>query len=101
MGPTVVPTDSVICAIQEDMLLTTVHLHTFPLNRPPIFMGLPLTQDRNSPKGILIELGVRWYEGGNVMIHLLHHRVYLSLFYARLIYCGDYIPTTGTIVCTL
>jgi hypothetical protein len=24
-----------------------------------------------------------------------------SLFYTRLIYCGDYIPTTGTIVCTL
>jgi hypothetical protein len=59
MGPAFVPSDSVVCAIQEDILLTTVHLHTFPLNRPPISMGLPLTQDRNSPRGVLIELGVR------------------------------------------
>jgi hypothetical protein len=83
MGPAFVLPDSVVCAIQEDMLLTIVHLHTFPLNRPPISTGPPLTQDRISPRGILIELGVRWYEGGNVTIHLLHHRVYLFSFLCK------------------
>jgi hypothetical protein len=72
--------DSVVCTIQEDTLLTTVHLHTFPLNRPPIFMGLLPTWDRICPRGVLIELGVRWYEGGNVTIHILSHRVYLFSF---------------------
>jgi hypothetical protein len=80
MGPAFVLPDSVVCAIQEDMLLTIVHLHTFPLNRLPISTGPPLTQDRISPRGILIKLGVRWYEGGSVTIHLLHHHIYLFSF---------------------
>jgi hypothetical protein len=58
MEPAFAQPDSVVCAIQEDTLLMIVHLHTFPLNRPPISMGLPLTQERNSLRGVLIELGV-------------------------------------------
>jgi hypothetical protein len=58
MGPVSAQPDSVLCVIQEDMLLMAVHLHSFPLNRPPIFTGLLPTWDRNSLRGILIELGV-------------------------------------------
>jgi hypothetical protein len=72
--------DNVICAIQEDMWLTTVRLHTFQSLRPPISMGLLPTLDRSSSRGILIELGVHLYKGGNVTIHILHHHVYLFSF---------------------
>jgi hypothetical protein len=56
--PNSVQPDSVVCAIQEDTLLTIVHSHTFPLNRPLISTGLLPTRDRISPRGVLIELGV-------------------------------------------
>jgi hypothetical protein len=58
MEPDFVQLDSVVCAIQEDTWLTTVHLHTFQSPRPPISMGLLQTPERNLPRGILIELGV-------------------------------------------
>jgi hypothetical protein len=80
MVPNFVQFDSLVCTIQENMWLITVHLHTFQLNRPPISMGLIPTWDRNCHRGILIELGVRLYEGGNVTIHILHHCVYLFSF---------------------
>jgi hypothetical protein len=72
--------DNVVCAIQEDMWLTTVHLHTFQSNRPPISMGLLPTPDKSSPRGVLIALGVRLYKGGNVTVHIVHHCVYLFSF---------------------
>jgi hypothetical protein len=80
MEPDSVQLDYVVCAIQENMWLTTVHLHTFQSLKPPISLGLLQTSDRNSPRGILIELGVRMYEGGNVTVHILSHRVYLFSF---------------------
>jgi hypothetical protein len=83
MEPDFVQLDYVVCAIQEDTWLTTVRLHTFQSPRPPISLGLLQTPDRNSPRGILIELGVRMYEGGNVTVHLLSHRVYLFSFLRR------------------
>jgi hypothetical protein len=83
MEPDSVQLDYVVCAIQEDTWLTTVHLHTFQSPRPPISLGLLQTPDRNSPRGILIELGVRMYEGGNVTVHLISHRVYLFSFLRR------------------
>jgi hypothetical protein len=43
-------------------------------------MGLLQTPGRNLPRGILIELGVRLYEGGNVTVQMLHHRMYLFSF---------------------
>jgi hypothetical protein len=58
MEPNSVQLDYVVCAIQEDMWLTTVRLHTFQSLRPPISLGLLQTPDRNSPRGVLIELGV-------------------------------------------
>jgi hypothetical protein len=83
MEPDSVQLDYVVCAIQEDTWLTTVRLHTFQSLRPPISLGLLQTPDRNSPRGILIELGVRMYEGGNVTVHILSHRVYLFSFLRR------------------
>jgi hypothetical protein len=80
MEPDFVQLDSVVCAIQEDTWLTTVHLHTFQSPRSPIFMGLLQTLGRNLPRGILIELGVHLYEGGNVTVHMLHHHMYLFSF---------------------
>jgi hypothetical protein len=83
MEPDSVQLDYVVCAIQEDMWLTTVRLHTFQSLRPPMSLGLLQTPDRNSPRGILIELGVRLYKGGNVTVHILSHRVYLFSFLRR------------------
>jgi hypothetical protein len=83
MEPDSVQLDYVVCAIQEDTWLTTVRLCTFQSLRPPISLGLLQTPDRNSPRGILIELGVRLYEGGNVTVHILSHRIYLFSFLRR------------------
>jgi hypothetical protein len=83
MEPDFVQLDYVVCAIQKDTWLMTVRLHTFQSLRPPISLGLLQTQDRNSPRGILIELGVRLYEGGNVTVHILSHHVYLFSFLRR------------------
>jgi hypothetical protein len=58
MEPDSVQLDYVVCAIQEDTWLTTVCLRTFQSLRPPISLGLLQTPDRNSPRGVLIELGV-------------------------------------------
>jgi hypothetical protein len=58
MEPDSAQLDYVVCAIQEDTWLTTVRLHTFQSLRPPISLGLLQTPDRNSPRGVLIELGV-------------------------------------------
>jgi hypothetical protein len=80
MEPDSVQLDYVVCAIQEDMWLMTVCFHTFQSLRPPISLGLLQMPDRNSPRGILIELGVRMYEGGNVTVHILSHCVYLFSF---------------------
>jgi hypothetical protein len=83
MEPDSVQLDNVVCAIQEDTWLTTVHLHTFQSLRLPISLGLLQTPDRNLPRGTLIELGIRLYEGGNVTVHILSHRVYLFSFLHR------------------
>jgi hypothetical protein len=83
MEPDFVQLDNVVRAIQEDTWLTTVRLHTFQSLRPPISLGLLQTPDRNLPRGTLIELGVRLYEGGNVTVHILLHRVYLFSFLRR------------------
>jgi hypothetical protein len=58
MEPDSVQLDYVVCAIQEDTWLMTVHLHTFQSLRPPISLDLLQTLDKNSPRGILIKLGV-------------------------------------------
>jgi hypothetical protein len=83
MEPDSVRLDYVVCAIQEDTWLTTVRLHIFQSLRPPISLGLLQIPDRNSPRGVLIELGVRMYEGGNVTVHILSHHVYLFSFLRR------------------
>ena len=63
------------------MLLTIVRLMFFPLSRLPISLGIPLIQDRHPPHGVLIEPGVRLYEGGNVTICLLTHGIFLLSFF--------------------
>ena len=65
------------------MSLTIVHLMFFPLSKLPISLGIPLTQDRRLPHGILIEPGVRLYEGGNVTICLLSHGIFLLSSFHR------------------
>ena len=53
-----VPLKFVTYAIKEAISLTIVCLIFFPLNRLPISLGIPLTQDRHLPHGVLIEPGV-------------------------------------------
>ena len=65
------------------MSLTIARLLFFPLNRLPISLGIPLTQDRHLPHGVLIEPGVRLYEGGNVTVCLLSHGIFLLSFLRR------------------
>ena len=44
-------------------------------------LGIPLTLDRSSPHGVLIEPGVRLYKGGNATICLLTHGIFLLSFF--------------------
>ena len=52
-------------------------------SRLPISLGLPPRSNWNIPYGVLIEPGVRLYEGGNVMVCLLANSVFLFSFYRR------------------
>ena len=65
------------------MSLTIAQLLFFPLSRLPISLGIPLTRDRRLPHGVLIEPGVRLYEGGNVTVCLLLHGIFLLSFSCR------------------
>ena len=69
--------------IEEATSLTIVCLMFFPLSRLPISLGIPLIRDRHLPHGILIEPGVRLYEGGNVTVYLLTHGIFLLSFFRR------------------
>ena len=76
-----VPLELVIYVIEEVTLFKIVCLMFFPLSRLPISLGIPPTLDRSMPHGVLIEPGVRLYEGGNVKICLLYNGIFLfSLF---------------------
>ena len=75
-----VPLEFVMYAIKEVTSLTIVRLIFFPLSRLPISLGIPLTWDRLLPHGVLIEPGVRLYEGGNVTVCLLTHGIFLLSF---------------------
>ena len=76
-----VPLELVTYVIEEATSLTIVCLMFFPLSRLPISLGIPLIQDRCLPHGVLIEPGVRLYEGGNVTICLLTHGIFLLSFF--------------------
>ena len=78
-----VPLELVTYVIKEVMSLTIVCLMFFPLSRLPISLGILLIQDRCLPHGVLIEPGVRLYEGGNVTICLLTHGIFLLSFFRR------------------
>ena len=65
------------------MSLTIVCLIFFPLSRLPISLEIPLTRDRRVPHGVLIEPGVRLYEGGNVTVFLLTNGIFLLSFLRR------------------
>ena len=67
--------------IEEATSLTIVRLMFFPLSRQPISLGIPLIRDRCLPHGVLIEPGVRLYEGGNVTVCLLTHGIFLLSFF--------------------
>ena len=75
--------ESVTYAIEEVMSLTTVQLTFFSWNRLPISLDLPLCLDRDLPSGVLIEPGVRLYEGGNVTVCLLTNGVFLLSLHQR------------------
>ena len=83
IAPDFAPHESVIYVIEEATSLTIARLLFFPLSRLPISLGIPLTRDRHLPHGILIEPGVRLYEGGNVTICLLSHGIFLLSFFRR------------------
>ena len=78
-----VPLECVTYMIEEVTSLTIARLLFFPLNRLPISLGIPLTRDRRLPHGVLIEPGVRLYEGGNVTVCLLLHGIFLLSFLRR------------------
>ena len=80
IAPDFVPHECVTYVTEEVMSLTIARLLFFPLNRPPISLGTPLTRDRHLPRGVLIEPGVRLYEGGNVTVCLLYHGILLLSF---------------------
>ena len=77
IAPDFVPHKFVTYVTEEATSLTTARLLFFPLNRPPISLGNLPTRDRHLPRGVLIEPGVRLYEGGNVTVHLLYHGIFL------------------------
>ena len=78
-----VPLEFVMYAIEEAMSLTIVCLIFFPLSRLPISLEIPLTRDRRVPHEVLIEPGVRLYEGGNVTVFLLTNGIFLLSFLRR------------------
>ena len=78
-----VPLECVTYVIEEVMSLTIARLLFFPLNRLPISLGILPTRDRHLPRGVLIEPGVRLYEGGNVTVCLLYHGTFLFSFLRR------------------
>ena len=92
-----VPLECVTYVIEEATSLTIARLLFFPLNRLPISLGIPLTRDRYLPHGVLIEPGVRLYEGGNVTVCLLYHGIFLFRSYVVLIYSSVCTPTIGSI----
>ena len=75
-----VPLECVTYVTEEAMSLMIARLLFFPLNRLPISLGILPTQDRHLPHGVLIEPGVRLYEGGNVTVCLLYHGTFLFSF---------------------
>ena len=83
IAPDFVPHEPVTYVIEEATSLTIARLLFFPLNRPPISLGTLQTWDRHLPRGVLIEPGVRLYEGGNVTVCLLHHGTFLFSFLRR------------------
>ena len=66
--PDFVPRECVTYVTKEATSLTIARLLFFPLNRLPISLGILPTRDRHLPRGVLIEPGVRLYEGGNVTV---------------------------------
>ena len=83
IAPDFVPHECVTYVTEEATSLTIARLLFFPLNRPPISLGSLPTRDRLLPRGVLIEPGVRLYEGGNVTVHLLYHGIFLFSFLRR------------------
>ena len=62
------------------MWWTTIQLRYFPLNRRPISTQVPPLLGQVQPRGALIEPGAQWYKGGNVMVFLLFHNLFLFVF---------------------
>ena len=58
IAPDFVPHECVTYVTKEATSLTIARLLFFPLNRPPISLGIPPTRDRHLPRGVLIEPGV-------------------------------------------
>ena len=83
IAPDFVPHESVTYVTEEGTSLMIARLLFFPLNRPPISLGSLPTRDRLLPRGVLIEPGVRLYEGGNVTVHLLYNGIFLFSFLRR------------------
>ena len=79
-----VPLELVMYVIEEATSLMIVRLMFFALSRLPISLGIPLIRNRHLPHGVLIEPGVRLYEGGNVTVFLLTHGVFLLSFFRLL-----------------
>ena len=77
IAPDFAPHECVTYVTEEATSLTIARLLFFPQNRPPISLGSLPTRDRLLPRGVLIEPGVRLYEGGNVTVHLLYHGIFL------------------------
>ena len=83
IAPDFVPHECVTYVTEEATSLTIARLLFFPQNRPPISLGSLPTRDRLLPRGVLIEPGVRLYEGGNVTVHLLYQGIFLFSFLRR------------------
>ena len=77
IAPDFVPHEFVTYVTEEATSLMIVRLLFFPLNRLPISLGSLPTRDRYLPRGVLIEPGVRLYEGGNVTVHLRYQDIFL------------------------
>ena len=88
IAPDFVPRECVTYVTEEAMSLMIAQLLFFPLNRLPISLGILPTRDRHLPHGVLIEPGVRLYEGGNVTVCLLYHGIFLfsSLHHTHLLF---------------
>ena len=66
--------------INMDMWWMTVLLRHFSLNRQPTFTQVPLPLNPVLSRGVLIEPGAQWYEGGNVTNFLLFSNIFLLMF---------------------